>query len=281
MCSRRVEARSNCLTASLRGRTVRWPAHQTMSPSAATPSSAQRAMQLWAPLPLPHLREPVAGSRSSGLTRRRGADRRPRLGLAVTPSPPRPLPWAPRGRGRLTRGTLGSALSVFLLSPFVSRTGAHVFGRAEVPVIGYLDVTSEEGAAAAIQALRLAGVSLPCGLRTAARPGPAAPGGRFGAEVSARPGARTRLVPHTRARRRRLRRGPAWTRRPRSRVHAGRPVCSRYLPARSSGRSTSRRRSRPAASAAPGGRAPVTALDASRPGRAGRRRRLVLAAIWL
>ena len=58
-------------------------------------------------------------------------------------------------------GTLGSALSVFLLSPLVSHTGTHVIWEGpKIPVVGYLDVTSEEVAAAAIQALRLAAVGL-------------------------------------------------------------------------------------------------------------------------
>jgi energy-coupling factor transport system permease protein len=69
---------------------------------------------------------------------------------------------APRGRRRLYLvGTLGSALSVFLLSPLVSHVGTHViWDGPKIPVIGYLDVTSEEIAAAGIQALRLAAVGL-------------------------------------------------------------------------------------------------------------------------
>ncbi len=69
---------------------------------------------------------------------------------------------APRGRRRLYLvGTLGSALSVFVLSPLVSHVGTHViWDGPKIPVIGYLDVTSEEIAAAAIQALRLASVGL-------------------------------------------------------------------------------------------------------------------------
>jgi energy-coupling factor transport system permease protein len=58
-------------------------------------------------------------------------------------------------------GTLGSALSVFLLSPVVSHTGFHVLWEGpRLPVLGYLDVTSEELAAGGIQALRLAAVGL-------------------------------------------------------------------------------------------------------------------------
>jgi energy-coupling factor transport system permease protein len=69
---------------------------------------------------------------------------------------------APRGRRRLYLvGTLGSALSVFVLSPLVSHVGTHViWDGPKIPVIGYLDVTSEEIAAAGIQALRLAAVGL-------------------------------------------------------------------------------------------------------------------------
>lgn len=69
---------------------------------------------------------------------------------------------APRDRRWLyLAGTLGSALSVFLLSPLVSHTGTHVlWAGPKLPVIGYLDVTAEEVAAAGIQALRLAAVGL-------------------------------------------------------------------------------------------------------------------------
>ena len=69
---------------------------------------------------------------------------------------------APRGRRWIyLTGTLVSALSVFVLSPFVSHVGTHVIWEGpKIPVIGYLDVTSEELAAAGIQALRLAAVGL-------------------------------------------------------------------------------------------------------------------------
>jgi energy-coupling factor transport system permease protein len=69
---------------------------------------------------------------------------------------------APRGRRWIyLTGTLVSALSVFVLSPFVSHVGTHViWDGPKVPVLGYLDVTSEELAAAGIQALRLAAVGL-------------------------------------------------------------------------------------------------------------------------
>jgi energy-coupling factor transport system permease protein len=69
---------------------------------------------------------------------------------------------APRSRRWLyISGTLISALSVFVISPLVSHVGTHViWAGPHVPVIGYLDVTSEEIAAAGIQALRLAAVGL-------------------------------------------------------------------------------------------------------------------------
>ncbi len=69
---------------------------------------------------------------------------------------------APRSRVVLyVSGSLGSALSVFLLSPLVSHTGSHVIWEgARVPVLGVLDVTSEELAAGGVQALRLAAVGL-------------------------------------------------------------------------------------------------------------------------
>ena len=58
-------------------------------------------------------------------------------------------------------GTLTSALSVFLLSPFVSHTGYHLLWEGpKIPVLGFLDVTSEEIAAGGVQALRLAAVGL-------------------------------------------------------------------------------------------------------------------------
>jgi energy-coupling factor transport system permease protein len=69
---------------------------------------------------------------------------------------------APRTRRVLyLGGTLSSALSVFLLSPFVSHTGYHLLWEGpKIPVLGYLDVTSEELAAGGVQALRLAAVGL-------------------------------------------------------------------------------------------------------------------------
>ena len=69
---------------------------------------------------------------------------------------------APRARRFVyLAGTLVSALSVFVLSPFVSSEGSHVIWEGPlVPVLGVLDVTSEELATAGTQALRLAAVGL-------------------------------------------------------------------------------------------------------------------------
>ena len=58
-------------------------------------------------------------------------------------------------------GTLVSSLMVFVLSPFVSTEGSHVIWEGpRVPVLGLLDVTSEELASGGTQALRLAAVGL-------------------------------------------------------------------------------------------------------------------------
>ena len=69
---------------------------------------------------------------------------------------------APRGRRRLYLvGTLGSALSVFLLSPLVSHTGTHViWAGPKIPVVGSLDVTTVELDEAALNALRLTALAL-------------------------------------------------------------------------------------------------------------------------
>lgn len=69
---------------------------------------------------------------------------------------------APRGRRwPYLVGTLGSALSVFFLSPLVSHQGTHIVWNGPVlPVVGILDVTGEELAAGGFQALRLAAVGL-------------------------------------------------------------------------------------------------------------------------
>ncbi len=58
-------------------------------------------------------------------------------------------------------GTLGSGLVLFLFSPLVARYGGVVYWEGpEVPVIGQLDVTSEELSEALFQSLRLVAVGL-------------------------------------------------------------------------------------------------------------------------
>ena len=68
-----------------------------------------------------------------------------------------------RGRGASStwRGRSSPRSRVFVLSPFVSSEGSHVIWEGpQVPVLGVLDVTSEELATAGTQALRLAAVGL-------------------------------------------------------------------------------------------------------------------------
>jgi energy-coupling factor transport system permease protein len=69
---------------------------------------------------------------------------------------------APRGRRwPYLVGTLASGLVLFLFSPLVARYGGVVYWDGpEVPVIGQLDVTSEELAEALFQSLRLVAVGL-------------------------------------------------------------------------------------------------------------------------
>jgi energy-coupling factor transport system permease protein len=58
-------------------------------------------------------------------------------------------------------GALSSAVGLFLLTPLLVVEGTHVLWRGPiVPVIGELDVTREELASSAVQALRLAAVTL-------------------------------------------------------------------------------------------------------------------------
>ena len=68
----------------------------------------------------------------------------------------------PAGRRRLYLvGALGSGLAVFLLTPFVSTIGWHVFWSGpSVPVLGGLDVTREELRNGLFQGLRLTAVGL-------------------------------------------------------------------------------------------------------------------------
>ena len=69
---------------------------------------------------------------------------------------------APRGRRwPYLAGTLVSGLVLFLFSPLVARYGGVVYWEGpEVPVIGRLDVTSEELSEALFQSLRLVAVGL-------------------------------------------------------------------------------------------------------------------------
>ena len=69
---------------------------------------------------------------------------------------------APRARARLyIAGTLLSALDVFVLTPFIETIGSHpLWAGPIVPVLGQIDITSEELWSAGLNALRLAGVGL-------------------------------------------------------------------------------------------------------------------------
>jgi energy-coupling factor transport system permease protein len=69
---------------------------------------------------------------------------------------------APRGRRwPYLVGTLGSGLVLFLFSPLVARYGGVVYWEGpEIPVIGQLDITSEELSEALFQSLRLVAVGL-------------------------------------------------------------------------------------------------------------------------
>jgi energy-coupling factor transport system permease protein len=70
---------------------------------------------------------------------------------------------APGGRRRslYLLGAGATALTVFVLTPFVETIGSHVlWSGPTIPVVGTLDVTREELAGGAVQALRLLAVSL-------------------------------------------------------------------------------------------------------------------------
>jgi energy-coupling factor transport system permease protein len=69
---------------------------------------------------------------------------------------------APRRRARLyVTGTLLSALAVFVLTPFIETIGSHPLWTGPiVPVLGQIDITSEELWSAGLNALRLAAVGL-------------------------------------------------------------------------------------------------------------------------
>ena len=110
------------------------------------------------------------GHRREADRRRRAPRRRLRRGAAgaaalvgrrADADPARRLP--PRGTARAPYlwGTLFSAGFVFLLSPLLQSTGYHVlWSGPSVPVLGQLDVTTEELRLAALNALRLAAVGL-------------------------------------------------------------------------------------------------------------------------
>jgi energy-coupling factor transport system permease protein len=69
---------------------------------------------------------------------------------------------APRSRARLyIAGTALSAVAVFLVTPVIETIGSHpLWSGPIVPVLGQIDVTSEELWSAALNALRLAAVGL-------------------------------------------------------------------------------------------------------------------------
>lgn len=69
---------------------------------------------------------------------------------------------APRGRRRLyLLGSLGTGLSVFVLSPFLAVEGTHVlWAGPTLPVLGALDLTTEELGVAALNGLRLTALGL-------------------------------------------------------------------------------------------------------------------------
>jgi energy-coupling factor transport system permease protein len=68
----------------------------------------------------------------------------------------------PRRRRRMyILGTAASAVALFVVTPFVATIGSHVLWAGPiVPVLGQLDVTTEELRSAALNALRLASVGL-------------------------------------------------------------------------------------------------------------------------
>jgi energy-coupling factor transport system permease protein len=75
------------------------------------------------------------------------------------------LRYGPPGRRWLyVWGALTAAAGVFVLSPLLATIGSHVlWSGPTVPVLGRVDVTSEELRAAALNALRLAAVALAFG----------------------------------------------------------------------------------------------------------------------
>ena len=213
--------------------------------SSSTPRRSRSGCCRAAARPLPLLRwavSPAARSRAARRARRGRAARRshrsrsPRSRSSCSSS----ACALPRSRRRIyLLGALGSGLGVFLLSPFVASIGSHVlWSGPTVPVLGPLDITREE--------LRIAALPGPApdrgrarvrGLRAAARPRPARPGGAVRAPLGARDRAGDEARADARARRRRARRGAARARGGGRRRCAGGPGCSRRCsPARSSGR---------------------------------------------
>lgn len=68
---------------------------------------------------------------------------------------------APRGRRLYIVGTGISALGLFVITPFVETLGSHPLWTGPIiPVLGQIDVTSEEISSAALNALRLSSVGL-------------------------------------------------------------------------------------------------------------------------
>ena len=101
--------------------------------------------------------------RAARRSRRDRAPRRAhRLGRRDLPRPPRRRLRAPaKRRWPYLVGTLTSALFVFALTPFVESIGSHpLWAGPTIPVLGQLDVTTEELRAGLYQALRLAAVGL-------------------------------------------------------------------------------------------------------------------------
>ena len=117
---------------------------------------------------------------------------------------------APRGRRRLYLAGRSGRRSPSSCSARSSHTGTHVlWAGPKIPVVGYLDVTSEEIAAAGLQALRLAAVGLAFAVvRAAPRSRPRSPGRGFRAAIGARRRARDEARADVGARRSRLHRGP-------------------------------------------------------------------------
>ena len=154
-------------------------------------------------------------------------------------------------------GALGSGLAVFVLTPFVSSIGWHViWSGPTVPVLGQLDITREELRIGLFQGLRLAAVALAfAAYALLLDHDRLVQSVRFARRSVLGVALATRLVPTLERDARRARRGAARARGGGlGRCAGGRGCSRRSSPARSSGRSTSRRRWRRAATAVPAGR---------------------------